>query len=101
MLTSSVWIKQDMLIVLPIIGIAITLYIFCSQHKHLLISLLSLEGSVLSIFVLNVKLTLHSTSIFPLIFLTLAVCEAALGLTLLILIVRTHNNDFISSINVI
>nr|YP_008239002.1 NADH dehydrogenase subunit 4L [Pachygrapsus crassipes]AGO20490.1 NADH dehydrogenase subunit 4L [Pachygrapsus crassipes] len=69
---------------------------FISYHKHLLNSLLSLEFMMLSVFWL---LAIQSGNVgsevyFGLFFLTLAVCEGALGLALLVLIVRSHGNDY-------
>nr|BBB16280.1 NADH dehydrogenase subunit 4L [Pagurus minutus] len=60
------------------------LWSFVSYRKHLLNTLLSLEFIMLGIF-------------FLLFFLTLAACEGALGLSLLVSIVRSHGNDYFNS----
>lgn len=70
--------------------------IFVSKYKHLLITLLRLEFIVLIIFyfllffLLNVDYNLY----FIIIFLVFSVCEGALGLSILILIIRTYGNDY-------
>nr|YP_009509600.1 NADH dehydrogenase subunit 4L [Pachygrapsus marmoratus]AUN45017.1 NADH dehydrogenase subunit 4L [Pachygrapsus marmoratus] len=87
----------------PLVMFFCGLWSFISYHKHLLNSLLSLEFMMLSIFWL---LVVHSSNIgsevyFGLFFLTLAVCEGALGLALLVLIVRSHGNDYFKSFNML
>nr|YP_010319219.1 NADH dehydrogenase subunit 4L [Parasesarma eumolpe]QJH91602.1 NADH dehydrogenase subunit 4L [Parasesarma eumolpe] len=76
---------------------------FISYHKHLLNSLLSLEFMMLGIFwLLSLQMTnIGSEIYFSLFFLTLVVCEGALGLSLLILIVRSHGNDYFKSFNIL
>nr|YP_010572973.1 NADH dehydrogenase subunit 4L [Potamon fluviatile]UZH44831.1 NADH dehydrogenase subunit 4L [Potamon fluviatile] len=79
------------------------LWSFISYHKHLLNSLLSLEFMMLGIFWLLV-LQISGVGMemyFTLFFLTLAACEGALGLSLLVLIVRSHGSDYFSVINVL
>nr|AEP27565.1 NADH dehydrogenase subunit 4L [Melanobaris laticollis] len=72
-------------------------FIFIYKYKHLLLMLLSLESVVLSIFfLLFFYLASFSFECFlSMIYLTMSVCESALGLSLLILIIRTHSNDTI------
>nr|YP_011014489.1 NADH dehydrogenase subunit 4L [Scopimera longidactyla]WQA11155.1 NADH dehydrogenase subunit 4L [Scopimera longidactyla]BCD33132.1 NADH dehydrogenase subunit 4L [Scopimera globosa] len=76
---------------------------FISYHKHLLNSLLSLEFMMLGIFwLLSLQMsTVGSEIYFGLFFLTLVVCEGALGLSLLVLIVRSHGNDYFKSFSVL
>ncbi|YP_005296396.1 NADH dehydrogenase subunit 4L (mitochondrion) [Procambarus clarkii] len=76
---------------------------FVSNRKHLLNTLLSLEFVMLSVFWIMV-LYIMSVGIemyFVLFFLTLGVCEGALGLSLLISIVCSHGNDYFGSFNVV
>lgn len=73
------------------------LLVFVFKRKHFLLILLSLEGSVVSIymglfFTLNI---INFEYFFSMVFLTMRVCEGALGLSLLVIIVRVHGNDFI------
>nr|YP_009251033.1 NADH dehydrogenase subunit 4L [Pyrhila pisum]AMY96227.1 NADH dehydrogenase subunit 4L [Pyrhila pisum] len=85
------------------------LMIFCgllsliSYSKHFLNSLLSLEFCMLGVFwLLGCMLLGVGTEVyFCLIFLSLVACEGALGLALLVLVVRTHGNDRYSSISLL
>nr|APX39871.1 NADH dehydrogenase subunit 4L [Psylliodes cupreus] len=70
---------------------------FILNRKHLLLMLLSLEFIVISLY-LNIFLYLSLMNyefFFSMIFLTISVCEGALGLSILIMMVRVHGNDFI------
>lgn len=69
--------------------------VFISSRKHLLNTLLSLEYVMLSIFWL-MRLSvdiLGGDKYYILFFLTFAACEGALGLALLVSLVRRHGND--------
>lgn len=70
--------------------------IFVSKHKHLLIVLLRLEFIVLTIFFFFLMyLNFINNDIYILIiFLLFSVCEGALGLSILVSIIRTHGNDY-------
>lgn len=86
-------------ILLFIIG----LLVFVSNRKHLLSILLSLEYIVLVLFF---SLIIYLNFIdyeffFSIIFLTFRVCEGALGLSILVSIIRTHGNDYFQSFNVL
>nr|YP_009465612.1 NADH dehydrogenase subunit 4L [Sergia lucens]BBC69448.1 NADH dehydrogenase subunit 4L [Sergia lucens] len=88
---------------IPLVSVISGLWVFVSKRKHLLNTLLSLEYVMLSIFwfmCLHVSLLGHE-SYFVLFFLTLAACEGALGLALLVSMVRTHGNDCFSSFSVL
>nr|BDL61488.1 NADH dehydrogenase subunit 4l [Arcotheres sp. GK-2022] len=76
---------------------------FISFHKHLLNSLLSLEFMMLSsVWLLCLQLSPVGNEVyFGLFFLGLVVCEGALGLSLLVYIVRSHGNDYFKSFNVL
>nr|YP_010016773.1 NADH dehydrogenase subunit 4L [Dodona eugenes]QOJ44730.1 NADH dehydrogenase subunit 4L [Dodona eugenes] len=77
--------------------------IFVSKRKHLLIVLMSLEFIVLSIyFMLMLYLSMVDYNMYMLmIFLVLSVCEGALGLSILVSLIRTHGNDYFQSFNLI
>nr|YP_010535120.1 NADH dehydrogenase subunit 4L [Papilio macilentus]UYA97087.1 NADH dehydrogenase subunit 4L [Papilio macilentus] len=77
--------------------------IFISKHKHLLIVLLSLEFIVLSLFfLLVVYLSYIEYNMYMLmIFLLFSVCEGALGLSILVSMIRTHGNDYFQSFNML
>nr|YP_010716195.1 NADH dehydrogenase subunit 4L [Parnassius honrathi]WDE75944.1 NADH dehydrogenase subunit 4L [Parnassius honrathi]WDS46358.1 NADH dehydrogenase subunit 4L [Parnassius apollonius] len=77
--------------------------IFVSKHKHLLIVLLSLEFIVLSVFFLMmIYLNYIEYDMYMLmIFLLFTVCEGALGLSILVSMIRTHGNDYFKSFNLL
>nr|YP_009353154.1 NADH dehydrogenase subunit 4L [Pachliopta aristolochiae]AOW31942.1 NADH dehydrogenase subunit 4L [Pachliopta aristolochiae]UER94218.1 NADH dehydrogenase subunit 4L [Pachliopta aristolochiae] len=77
--------------------------IFVSKHKHLLIVLLSLEFIVLSIFFFfMIMLNFIEYNMYLLmIFLLFSVCEGALGLSILVSMIRTHGNDYFQSFNLL
>nr|QEH58848.1 NADH dehydrogenase subunit 4L [Caroperla siveci] len=76
---------------------------FASKRKHLLVTLLSLEFIVLSLFMflffyLN---ALELEMFFSMVFLTFSVCEGALGLSILVSMIRTHGNDYFQSFSIL
>nr|YP_010693429.1 NADH dehydrogenase subunit 4L [Gonopsimorpha nigrosignata]WCB99311.1 NADH dehydrogenase subunit 4L [Gonopsimorpha nigrosignata] len=77
--------------------------LFCSTRKHLLISLLSLEFMVLFSFMFLFLLMLQFgyELYLCLLFLVFSVCEGALGLSILVKLVRTQGNDYLSSMSVL
>ncbi|KAH8244676.1 hypothetical protein KR032_012271, partial [Drosophila birchii] len=88
---------------LPIILFILGLFCFVSNRKHLLSILLSLEFIVLILFfILFIYLNiLNYETYFRIIFLTFSVCEGALGLSILVSIIRTHGNDYFQSFRII
>nr|ALO70480.1 NADH deshydrogenase subunit 4L [Cryptopleurum minutum] len=76
---------------------------FSFNRKHLLMLLLNLEFIVLSLYMsLFIYLSVYSYEFyFSMIFLTISVCEGALGLSILVSLVRTHGNDYFQSFNVL
>ncbi|BFM98438.1 NADH dehydrogenase subunit 4L (mitochondrion) [Sergentomyia squamirostris] len=89
--------------ILPFILFISGMMVFVSSQKHLLSMLLSLEFIVLSLFLfLMMYLSLLDNEVyFSMIFLTFCVCEGVLGLSILILLVRSCGNDYFQSINVL
>nr|YP_009184030.1 NADH dehydrogenase subunit 4L [Pyrinioides aurea]ALN96959.1 NADH dehydrogenase subunit 4L [Pyrinioides aurea] len=77
--------------------------IFISKRKHLLIVLLSLEFMVLSVFIFMLLLLSYiSYDLYMLmVFLVFSVCEGALGLSILVSMIRTHGNDYFQSFNLL
>nr|YP_008757777.1 NADH dehydrogenase subunit 4L [Leptidea morsei]AFP58826.1 NADH dehydrogenase subunit 4L [Leptidea morsei] len=77
--------------------------IFVSKHKHLLIVLLSLEFIVLSIYLMMlIYMIMMNYNMFMLmVFLVFTVCEGALGLSILVSMIRTHSNDYFQSYNLL
>nr|YP_010329911.1 NADH dehydrogenase subunit 4L [Cucullia pustulata]UNP54660.1 NADH dehydrogenase subunit 4L [Cucullia pustulata] len=78
-------------------------FIFISKHKHLLIVLLSLEFIVLSIFffMLIYLMMIDYDMYMLMVFLVFSVCEGALGLSILVSMIRTHGNDYFQSFNLL
>nr|YP_009537996.1 NADH dehydrogenase subunit 4L [Litinga mimica]AYN60739.1 NADH dehydrogenase subunit 4L [Litinga mimica] len=77
--------------------------IFVSKYKHLLIVLMSLEFMVLSIFFLMLLylMMIDYNLYMMMVFLVFSVCEGALGLSILVSMIRTHGNDYFQSFNLI
>nr|YP_009917562.1 NADH dehydrogenase subunit 4L [Issoria eugenia]QLM00880.1 NADH dehydrogenase subunit 4L [Issoria eugenia] len=77
--------------------------IFVSKHKPLLITLMSLEFIVLSIFFLMMLylMMINYNMYMLMVFLVFSVCEGALGLFILVSMIRTHGNDYFQSFNLI
>nr|QNE85644.1 NADH dehydrogenase subunit 4L [Poecilobothrus nobilitatus] len=77
--------------------------VFVLNRKHLLSMLLSLEYIVLSLFGLLFMylMSLGYQSFFTMMFLTFSVCEGALGLSILVSLIRTHGNDYFQSFSVL
>lgn len=97
-----------MIIIFNILVVIFIIYffgniIFVSKHKHLLIVLLRLEFIVLRIFfIILIYLRFLESDIYILIvFLVFSVCEGALGLSILVSIIRTHGNDYFQSFNLL
>nr|YP_009412496.1 NADH dehydrogenase subunit 4L [Triatoma infestans]ASK39798.1 NADH dehydrogenase subunit 4L [Triatoma infestans]QKY63757.1 NADH dehydrogenase subunit 4L [Triatoma infestans]UOF70716.1 NADH dehydrogenase subunit 4L [Triatoma infestans] len=79
------------------------LIVFCSLRKHLLLTLLSLEFLVLALYFLFFFFLsmFHLSYYFILVFLTFSVCEGAMGLGILVSMIRCHGNDNISSLSIL
>jgi len=95
-------LQQDMrvfyLTILSSLGFFMALIALSLQHKHLLSVLLRLEAATINLFIM-----LFSTSnniLFSgetaLILITLGACEASLGLSILVSIIRARGNDYVS-----
>nr|AOF47845.1 NADH dehydrogenase subunit 4L [Bison bonasus] len=74
-------------------------------RSHLMSSLLCLEGMMLSLFVMAALTILNShftlASMMPLILLVFAACEAALGLSLLVMVSNTYGTDYVQNLNLL
>uniref|UniRef100_A0A8C6E0J7 NADH-ubiquinone oxidoreductase chain 4L n=1 Tax=Moschus moschiferus TaxID=68415 RepID=A0A8C6E0J7_MOSMO len=74
-------------------------------RSHLISSLLCLEGIILSLFIIItvIILTDHFTlaNIAPIILLVFAACEAALGLSLLVMVSNTYGTDYVQNLNLL
>lgn len=87
----------------PLFCLCCGLLAFVGKRKHLLNVLLSLEFIIVNIFWFIAQAFGHlgSDLYFVLFFLTLAACEGALALALLVSIVRRHGRDNFGSFNVL
>nr|YP_010852869.1 NADH dehydrogenase subunit 4L [Tomicus yunnanensis]WGL40314.1 NADH dehydrogenase subunit 4L [Tomicus yunnanensis] len=83
------------LIFLFISGVLV--YIF--KYKHFLLMLISLESMVVSLYVLIFFYCGQFTFEYfiSLFYLTLSVCESSLGLSLLVMLIRTYGSDMLLS----
>nr|YP_007626623.1 NADH dehydrogenase subunit 4L [Rucervus duvaucelii]YP_009705939.1 NADH dehydrogenase subunit 4L [Rucervus duvaucelii branderi]QZZ81166.1 NADH dehydrogenase subunit 4L [Rucervus duvaucelii duvaucelii]QZZ81218.1 NADH dehydrogenase subunit 4L [Rucervus duvaucelii ranjitsinhi]AEP22126.1 NADH dehydrogenase subunit 4L [Rucervus duvaucelii]AWQ65029.1 NADH dehydrogenase subunit 4L [Rucervus duvaucelii branderi]AXB38680.1 NADH dehydrogenase subunit 4L [Rucervus duvaucelii branderi] len=74
-------------------------------RSHLMSSLLCLEGMMLSLFVMASLTILNShftlASMMPIILLVFAACEAALGLSLLVMVSNTYGTDYVQNLNLL
>jgi len=80
-----------------IVLIIIIVQSFILNKSHIIILLLVLE-SIMLVLLVYLFFLLTEISINPYIFLillTLRACEAALGLSILVSLIRFHGNDFI------
>nr|YP_001798476.1 NADH dehydrogenase subunit 4L [Cryptopygus antarcticus]ABS57574.1 NADH dehydrogenase subunit 4L [Cryptopygus antarcticus] len=73
------------------------LWIFCSKREHLLSVLLSLEFISLGVYLLLLLLLTNLDMFFSLIYITFTACEGALGLSILVMMSRTHGGDYFKS----
>nr|AOT98831.1 NADH dehydrogenase subunit 4L [Solenodon paradoxus paradoxus]AOT98844.1 NADH dehydrogenase subunit 4L [Solenodon paradoxus woodi]AOT98857.1 NADH dehydrogenase subunit 4L [Solenodon paradoxus woodi]AOT98870.1 NADH dehydrogenase subunit 4L [Solenodon paradoxus woodi]AOT98883.1 NADH dehydrogenase subunit 4L [Solenodon paradoxus woodi] len=74
-------------------------------RSHLMSSLLCLEGMMLSLFVMG-TITILNTNftlslIMPIILLVFAACEAAIGLSLLVMVSNTYGTDYVQNLNLL
>lgn len=79
------------------------LLVFCIKRKHLLVILLRLEFIILSLY-FNLFLYLRRLNYefyFCIIFIVIRVCEGALGLSILVSLIRTHGNDYFQTFNIL
>nr|QWL15075.1 NADH dehydrogenase subunit 4L [Epuraea sp.] len=71
--------------------------VYSIKRKHLLLMLLSLEFLVLSLylFIYLYLMFMNYMYFFSMIFLSFSVCEGALGLSVLVSMIRSVGNDYI------
>lgn len=79
------------------------IWVFSSNRKHLLATLLRLEFIVLVLFVvIYFYLCCYDYELyFVMLFLVFSVCEGALGLSILVSMIRGFGNDFFQSYRVL
>nr|AEP27697.1 NADH dehydrogenase subunit 4L [Rhopalapion longirostre] len=76
---------------------------FSLKRKHMLLMLLSLEFVVVSLFLMMIMSFSLMTYeyFFSMVYLTFSVCEGALGLAMLVLMIRTYGNDYIMTFSLL
>lgn len=81
----------------------ISCFIFSYYYKHLILTIIRLEFIIISVFfnIYIILIVLESNIYLIIIFLTISVCEGALGLSLIVLIVRFYGNDYLNSIRIL
>nr|ARO74665.1 NADH dehydrogenase subunit 4L [Lariscus insignis] len=88
-----------------ILAFTISLLGMFIYRSHLMSSLLCLEGMVLSMFILTTLLTLNFhfslSYMIPIILLVFAACEAAVGLSLLVMVSNTYGLDYVQNLNIL
>nr|YP_009732557.1 NADH dehydrogenase subunit 4L [Lycodon ruhstrati]AHV78301.1 NADH dehydrogenase subunit 4L [Lycodon ruhstrati]QHS71276.1 NADH dehydrogenase subunit 4L [Lycodon ruhstrati] len=83
----------------------ITIITLSLQQKHLMLALMCVETMMLIVFTMLV--TFNSASLattqtpMPIILLTISVCGAAVGLSLVVAITRTHGSDFLKNLSLL
>nr|BAN58767.1 NADH dehydrogenase subunit 4L [Capra hircus]BAN59209.1 NADH dehydrogenase subunit 4L [Capra hircus] len=84
---------------------AVSLTGLLMYRSHLMSSLLCLEGMMLSLFIMATLMILNShftlASMMPIILLVFAGCEAALGLSLLVMVSNTYGTDYVQNLNLL
>nr|YP_010241747.1 NADH dehydrogenase subunit 4L [Strombus pugilis]QTI82435.1 NADH dehydrogenase subunit 4L [Strombus pugilis] len=84
---------------ISMLGFVAALLALSLQYKHFLSVLLSLEAATMSLFIMLFSLmnNLAYSGQAALILITLGACEASLGLAVLVTIIRSQGNDYVSS----
>nr|QQW47772.1 NADH dehydrogenase subunit 4L [Paradoxurus hermaphroditus]WQF68867.1 NADH dehydrogenase subunit 4L [Paradoxurus hermaphroditus] len=95
---SIVYINIFLAFIMSLMGLLV-------YRSHLMSSLLCLEGMMLSLFVMMTVIILsnHFTlaNMAPIILLVFAACEAALGLSLLVMVSNTYGTDYVQNLNLL
>nr|UVN15321.1 NADH dehydrogenase subunit 4L [Nasonia oneida] len=83
-----------------IIMIIMSMLLFVYLYNQILMNLICLEFIMLSLLMLLSNLMLMNNSmIMVLFYLVFVVCESVLGLSLLIILIRSYGNDNIKLLN--
>nr|YP_009563714.1 NADH dehydrogenase subunit 4L [Blarinella wardi]QAX27625.1 NADH dehydrogenase subunit 4L [Blarinella wardi]QDA22145.1 NADH dehydrogenase subunit 4L [Blarinella wardi] len=74
-------------------------------RSHLMSSLLCLEGMMLTLFIMGTIMALNFNftlaNMLPIILLVFAACEAAVGLSLLVMVSNTYGVDYVQNLNLL
>nr|YP_010472665.1 NADH dehydrogenase subunit 4L [Littoraria ardouiniana]UVH65788.1 NADH dehydrogenase subunit 4L [Littoraria ardouiniana] len=87
------------LILASTLGFIMALIALSLQYKHLLSVLLSLEAATMNVFIMMFTFAnnISFNGEMALILITLGACEASLGLSILVSMIRAQGNDYVSS----
>nr|YP_009178497.1 NADH dehydrogenase subunit 4L [Leptailurus serval]AKE36307.1 NADH dehydrogenase subunit 4L [Leptailurus serval] len=95
---SMVYINIFLAFIMSLMGLLV-------YRSHLMSSLLCLEGMMLSLFIMMTVTILNNhftlASMTPIILLVFAACEAALGLSLLVMVSNTYGTDYVQNLNLL
>nr|UBI43118.1 NADH dehydrogenase subunit 4L [Proisotoma minuta] len=82
-------------ILLSVLGLGFSgAWVFSSKREHLLSMLLSLEYLSLGVYLMMLAGFVSSDLFYSLIYITFTACEGALGLSILVIMSRTHGGDY-------
>nr|ADD83038.1 NADH dehydrogenase subunit 4L [Habrophlebiodes zijinensis] len=83
--------------------IMVGMFVFVNKHKHLLSTLLSLEfmGLMLFLMMSYLLMNLILEMYYLMIFLSMAVCEGALGSGIVVSMIRSHGSDYFLSYSIL
>uniref|UniRef100_A0AAT9J411 NADH-ubiquinone oxidoreductase chain 4L n=1 Tax=Haementeria sp. COZEM-ANN-HIR-001/002 TaxID=3157987 RepID=A0AAT9J411_9ANNE len=85
------------MMMIPVIAM-INLMLRKNNFLHLLLCLEMLTLSMLMYLMINMLMINMNTPLLSVIMLTLGACEASLGLSILVLMVRMYGNDMIKNL---
>ncbi|YP_009178315.1 NADH dehydrogenase subunit 4L (mitochondrion) [Panthera leo] len=95
---SMVYVNMFLAFIMSLMGLLM-------YRSHLMSSLLCLEGMMLSLFIMMTVTILNNhftlASMTPIILLVFAACEAALGLSLLVMVSNTYGTDYVQNLNLL
>ena len=81
--------------------VLMSIFVFIIQRFHYIIRLLCLEIIILGLFLLTLRIfSFKNEGFLVFVLLTFAACEAAIGLSLLVSLIRSHGSDFFRLISV-
>nr|YP_005351131.1 NADH dehydrogenase subunit 4L [Emplectonema gracile]AEC12112.1 NADH dehydrogenase subunit 4L [Emplectonema gracile] len=85
---------------LGVLTVLVSMFVFFIQRFHYMMSLLCLEFMVLGLFFCSLSVYgWMDESFLVFVLLSFASCEAALGLGLLVSLIRSHGSDFFSVVS--
>nr|ASY98609.1 NADH dehydrogenase subunit 4L [Haania vitalisi] len=79
------------------------IWVFSFKGKHLLMTLMSLEFILLVLFMMiyYYMLNMYNELYLTMFYLSFVVCEGALGLSIMVAMIRTHGNDYFNSFDML